>query len=345
MSNWFRDAIFYHIYPLGLCSAPAKNNFDLEPVSRLKDIYPWISHMSNLGVNALYIGPLFESLSHGYDTVDYFMLDRRLGVNQDLTDFVAACHSKNIMVILDAVFNHVSREHFAFRDVLLHGHNSSYADWFFINYDQPGQHGDPFTYEGWNGFHSLVKLNLNNTDVRNYLLSAVEFWMDKFGIDGLRLDAADVMEKSFFNYLHSFCKSKRNDFWLMGEVIHGDYNEWVNPVRLDSVTNYECYKGLWSSLNDGNYFEISYALNRQFGDKGIYKNLSLYNFADNHDVDRVASKLKESRHLYPLYILLFTMPGIPSIYYGSEWGLQGVKGEHSDAPRALQLISIQFMRM
>jgi cyclomaltodextrinase len=101
---------------------------------------------------------------------------------------------------------------------------------------------------------------------------------------------------------------------------------------LDSVTNYECYKGLYSSHNDRNYFEIAWSLNRQFGERGLYRNLPLYAFADNHDVNRVASTLRNSAHLYPLYIILFTMPGVPSIYYGSEWGISGQKAENSDEP-------------
>jgi len=156
-------------------------------------------------------------------------------------------------------------------------------------------------------------------------------WMNEFGIDGLRLDAADCLSKNFIQELHTFCKQIDPDFWLMGEVIHGDYRQWANPSMLDSVTNYECYKALYSSLADKNYFEIAYALNRQFGAEGIYRGLPLYNFADNHDVDRVASKLTNPAHLYTLHLLLFTMPGIPSVYYGSEWGIEGFRTLTSDA--------------
>jgi glycosidase len=240
------------------------------------------------------------------------------------------------------VFHHVGRDHGAFRDLQQNGWNSPYRDWFFTNFDQKSPCGDPFWYEGWNGHYNLVKLNLKNDAVKKHLFDAVGVWMDQFGVDGLRLDAADAIDKNFFNELRTYCKAKREDFWLMGEVIHGFYRDWVNPQRLDSVTNYECYKGLWSSLNDANYFEIAYALNRQFGRDGIYKDLPLYNFVDNHDVDRVASILKENAYLYPLYILLFTMPGVPSVYYGSEWGITGKKGKGTDAPLrpALDLNSI-----
>jgi glycosidase len=146
------------------------------------------------------------------------------------------------------------------------------------------------------------------------------------------LDAADAIDKNFLKELADHCKNRYRNFWLMGEVIHGDYTQWANPEMLDAVTNYECYKGLYSSHVDKNYFEIAYSLNRQFGPNGLYKNLLLYSFVDNHDVNRVASQLTNPAHLYPLYCLLFTMPGVPAIYYGSEWGIEGQKFNGNDAP-------------
>jgi glycosidase len=166
--------------------------------------------------------------------------------------------------------------------------------------------------------------------LKDYLLNAVENMIRQFDIDGLRLDAADCIDIDFLKVLSTHCKSIKKDFWLMGEIIHGDYNKWANNETLDSTTNYECYKGLYSSHNDNNYFELAYSLNRQFGKNGIYKNLFLYNFADNHDVDRIASILTDKAHLYPLHILLFTIPGIPSIYYGSEYGIEGRRTSSSD---------------
>ena len=183
----------------------------------------------------------------------------------------------------------------------------------------------------WEGNTDLVKLNLKNMDVCNHLLGAVRMWIDEFGIDGLRLDAADCVDKEFFVKLHDFTKEYRSDFWLMGEIIHGDYTEWANPKMLDSVTNYECWKGIYSSHNDRNYFEIAYSLNRQFGEKGIYRDLVLYNFLDNHDVNRVRSLLKVKENLQNAYTILYMMPGVPSIYYGSEWGIEGEKISGIDA--------------
>jgi cyclomaltodextrinase / maltogenic alpha-amylase / neopullulanase len=331
--NWAENAFFYHIYPLGLCSAPAVNDLVTPATPRLFVLHDWLDHLETLGVNAVYLGPVFESSSHGYDTVDYFKIDRRLGTSETLTQLTTALHQRGIRIILDAVFNHVGRDFWAFRDLQNNGQKSAFKDWFHgLDFENSSPYNDPFSYEGWNGHHSLVKLNLHNPEVRQHLLDAVHNWIQVYDIDGLRLDAADCLTLGFLEELAVFSKNQRPDFWLLGEIIHGDYRQWANDKTLDSVTNYECYKGLWSSHNDHNYYEIAFSLQRQFGSQGIYKNLPLYNFADNHDVDRLASTLDNPAHLYPLHCLLFTIPGVPSIYYGSEWGLEGKKKDGNDGP-------------
>lgn len=177
---------------------------------------------------------------------------------------------------------------------------------------------------------SLVKLDTDNAAVRQHIFGAAEMWIREFNIDGLRLDAADVLSGSFMESLHNFCAGMKDNFWLMGEVVHGDYNNWARAGKLDSVTNYQMYKALWSSYNSANLFEIAYSLNEEFGSVGKYKNLMLYNFLDNHDVNRIASTLTNQKWLFPLYGMLFTVPGIPSIYYGSEWGIRGTRVNGSD---------------
>jgi glycosidase len=328
-----QNAIFYNIYPLGLLGAPERNDLHLPIVNRLTGLTPWLDHIQSLGANAIYLGPVFQSTSHGYDTVDYNQVDRRLGENADLTWFSQNLHSRGMRLVFDAVFNHVGRDFWAFQDLLTRGESSAYRDWFHnLRFGESNAQGDPFTYEGWHGHTSLVKLNLSNPNVRAHLFDAVRMWVGEFDIDGLRLDAADCIDLDFLRALRQFSCALSEDFWLMGEVVHGDYRPWANPETLHSVTNYECYKGLYSSMVDRNYHEIAYGLDRQFGADGLYQVLDLYNFVDNHDVDRVASKLKDPALLYPLYLLLFTMPGVPSVYYGSEWGIGGVKGEWSDVP-------------
>jgi len=341
--GWARDAVFYHIYPLGLCGAPEANSFDSPPVERLEKLYGWLDHLQALGITALYLGPVFESGSHGYDTADYFAVDRRLGTNRTLAALSRELHRRGLRLILDAVFHHAGRRFWAFRDVQERGERSEYCGWFAgLSFGGRSPLGDPFRYQGWEGHYELVKLNLSNPALRAHLLQAAESWIRGFAIDGLRLDVAYLLDLDFLRALAARCRSLKPGFWLLGEVIHGDYRRWVGAGLLDSVTNYECYKGLYSSHNDRNYFEIAHTLDRQFGAGGLYRELPLYAFADNHDVDRVASLLREPEHLYPLYCLLFTIPGIPSIYYGSEWGLQGRKAPGSD--RALRP-SLELERM
>ena len=333
--TWAKEAVFYHIYPLGAFGCDKQNHGEKTRENNILKTLDYIPHLKELGITAVYFGPLWESGTHGYDTYDYYKLDSRLGCNDDFKMICNALHQEGIRIVLDGVFNHVGRGHKAFVDVLDKREASPYRDWISgINFSGNNGHNDGFCYDTWAGAEELVKLNLYNTDVKQHILNAVNMWIDEYQIDGLRLDAADCIQKDFFKELRSFVKSKKNDFWLMGEIIHGDYNMWANDDMLDTVTNYECWKGIYSSHNDKNYFEINYAMKRQWGAGGIYTNLSLYDFVDNHDVNRISSLLKDKENIYPVYTLLFTMPGIPSIYYGSEWGIEGEKnvGDVGDYP-------------
>ena len=327
MTTINQNNIFYHIYPLGACAAPHFNDFQSEPQPRLRQILGWLDHIQGLGANAIYLGPVFESGSHGYDTADYFHVDRRLGTRTDLAELSRELHTRGMCLVLDGVFNHVGRNFWAFRDLQANGQNSLYKNWFAdLRFDQHSPYGDPFSYAAWNGHFDLVKLNLAEPATKGHLFDAIRMWKEEFQIDGIRLDAADALSFDFLRELRAFTNQLDPNLWLMGEVIHGDYRQWANPETLHATTNYELYKSLFSSFNDGNFFELAYSLNREFGTQGIYRDLStLYNFADNHDVSRIASQLHDKQQLHLLYFLLFTMPGIPSIYYGSEFGFEGIK--------------------
>ena len=333
--DWYRDAAFYHIYPLGFCGENRYNDFSSKPSGKIKSVIPFADHLIELGANAVYFGPVFESTKHGYDTADYRTIDRRLGSNRDFFEVCQALHNKGIKVILDGVFNHVGRDFWAFKDVKQHRWDSPYKDWFNINFDGNSNYNDGFWYEGWEGHYDLVKLNLRNPGVKQHIFSCIEGWVNEFGIDGLRLDVAYCLDRDFLRELRAYCKSRWQDFFLLGECLHGDYNIWCNDDMLDSVTNYECYKGLYSSFNTANMHEIGYSLNRQFADEQwtIYKGKNLYCFADNHDVTRIASILTDKSNLPLVYALLFAMPGIPSVYYGSEFGITADKGQGDDALR------------
>ena len=325
MLTSIKNAVFYHIYPLGFCGVinNKKNILSASGFDKFDD--KWINHLKNMGINSVYFGPIFQSSYHGYDTIDYLKIDDRLGKNDDFKNIVSKLHANNIRVIIDGVFNHVGRDFWAFVDVKNNKANSQYSSWFNIDFNGNSNYNDGFYYEGWEGHYDLVKLNLYNKNVRDYLLHVVEEWVHEFDIDGIRLDVAYLLNKDFIKELRLTTNKFNNDFWLMGEMIHGDYNSIVSPEMLHSATNYELYKGLYSSHNDKNYFEIAYSLNRQFGEYGIYKNLTLYNFVDNHDVNRIATIINDKRYLNNIYTLLFTIPGVPSIYYGSEWGIEGDK--------------------
>lgn len=333
---WAYESNFYQIYPLGFCGAPKDNDGSsalAEPgLSRFEE---WIPHLLNLGMNAVYFCPIFESDRHGYDTRDYRVIDRRLGTNESFAALCAKLHENGIRVVLDGVFNHVGRGFWAFQDVLKNRESSPYRDWFHINFGGNNGYNDGLWYEGWEGHFELVKLNLHNEDVVRHIFSCIEGWVREFDIDGLRLDVAYCLDRGFLSRLRSFCDGLKKDFFLVGEMIGGDYNQIMNDGMCHSATNYECRKGLYSSLNSMNLFEIGHSLQRQFGKEQwcLYRGKHLLSFADNHDVTRAATILTQKEHLPLLYALLFGMPGIPCVYYGSEWGAEGRKEDGDDALR------------
>lgn len=335
---WAFESVFYQIYPLGFCGAPFENdNGTSNPSdSRILKVVDWIPHIQKLGANAIYFSPLFESDTHGYNTRDYQKVDVRLGTNEDFRQVCDALHESGIRVVLDGVFNHAGRGFWAFQDVLKNREHSPYRDWFHIDFNGNSYYNDGLWYEGWEGNYDLVKLNLRNEQVIQYLFDSIRFWIDEFDIDGLRLDVAYCLDLDFTRRLRSHCDSLKDDFFLVGEMLHGDYTRMVNPQMLHSATNYECYKGLHSSFNSMNLFEINHSLLRQFGPENwtLYKGLHLLSFVDNHDVSRIASILSNEKHIPLIYAMMFGMPGIPCVYYGSEWGAKADKSEGDPALRA-----------
>lgn len=330
---WAYESVFYQIYPLGFCGAPFEN--DGVQTHKIKKVEEWIPHMKKLGINAIYFSPVFESDTHGYNTRDYKKIDVRIGTNQDFKEVCQRLHENGIRVVLDGVFNHVGRGFYQFQDVLKNRENSPYLNWFHINLDGNSNYNDGLWYEGWEGNYDLVKLNLQNGEVVHHILDAVQYWIDEFDIDGLRLDVAYCLDENFVRTLRSFTTERKSDFFLLGEMLHGDYNRLMNDSMLHSVTNYECYKGLYSSFNSMNMFEINHSLLRQFGPENwtLYKGKHLLSFVDNHDVTRVASILSNEKHLPLIYAMCFGMPGIPCVYYGSEWGTRADKSEGDPALR------------
>lgn len=330
---WAYESVFYQIYPLGFCGAPFEN--DGVQTHKIKKVEEWIPHMKKLGINAIYFSPVFESDTHGYNTRDYKKIDVRIGTNEDFKEVCEKLHENGIRVVLDGVFNHVGRGFYQFQDVLKNRENSPYLNWFHINLGGNSNYNDGLWYEGWEGNYDLVKLNLQNGEVVNHILDAVQYWINEFDIDGLRLDVAYCLDENFVRTLRNFTTERKADFFLLGEMLHGDYNRLMNDSMLHSATNYECYKGLYSSFNSMNMFEINHSLLRQFGPENwtLYKGKHLLSFVDNHDVTRVASILSNEKHLPLIYAMCFGMPGIPCVYYGSEWGTRADKSEGDPALR------------
>ena len=327
---WAYNETFYQIYPIGFCDAPVHN--DGITVPRIRKIAKWSDYLEDLGIGSIILNPIFESDNHGYDTRDFKKIDCRLGTNDDFKFVCKDLHSHNVKIMLDGVFNHVGRGFWAFKDVLEKKWDSPYKDWFHINFDGNNEYNDGLWYEGWEGHFELVKLNLQNPAVCDYLLDCVKFWIEEFDIDGLRLDVAYSLDHNFMRRLRTFCEELKPGFALIGEVLFGDYNLIVNDSMLHSCTIYECYKGIYSSFNSMNLFEIAHSLNRQYGPEQwcIYRGKHLMNFVDNHDVSRIASILTDKNHITLAYGILFGMPGIPCIYYGSEWGTEGAKAPGND---------------
>ena len=325
----------YHIFPLGALRNTSgdnpKVNASYVPRRNICELSSLIPHLQSLRVDSILLGPIFKSETHGYDVTDMYHLDPRLGNDEDLKIMVRDFHNAGLHVFFDAVWNHSSRHHFAYRDLREKGQNSTYAGWYRNpRFNTPNLCGDSFTVDCWAGFQELPAFNLRNPEVERELIHNAEYWMDEFGIDGIRIDAAEDMDLEFLRHLASACHQKRPDFWMMGEVVFGDPRRWLE-AGLNSVTNYQTYKSCWSSLNDGNMFELAYNLNQFFDDKnGTCKGARLQLFNENHDTNRIYSQLKNKQDNFVQHLLFYTLPGVPTLYYGEEFGLDAKKGGSDD---------------
>ena len=329
--NWAKTSIIYHIYPLGFFGAPKYGKDENRESNRLAEIRNFYDHFKKLGINVIQFGPLFESVSHGYDTIDYMKIDHRLGNNDMFKQIVSELHDMNIRVLLDGVFNHVSREFASFKDIKAYREKSSRKHWHFVDFSRDNPYNDGFDYQNWEGHYELVKLNLHEQEVRDYLFSISKYWLQEIGIDGWRLDVAYLVDPNFWREFRQACKKASPDCFLIGEMIHGPYDKWIGPELLDAGTGYQVYKSIWSAINNNNLYELKSILERSFHPEwGLYKNITLINFLGNHDCTRIRSILKDDRYIFPAFLFLFTTNGIPKIYYGDEIGLMGVKTEDSD---------------
>ena len=315
MPGWVQHAIWWHVYPLGFVGAePAV--IDGGPQHRLGRLVDWLDYAVELGASGIALGPVFASRTHGYDTVDHFRIDPRLGDDADFDALVAAAHGRGLRVLLDGVFNHVGRDFPAFRQVLEQGPDAPTASWFRR---RPG--GGPAEYENFEGHDLLVALNHDEPAVADHVVAVMEHWLTR-GVDGWRLDAAYAVPTAFWAAVLPRVRAAHPDAYVVGEVIHGDYPGFVAESGVDAVTQYELWKAIWSSLNDGNLYELAHALDRHTEMVASFAPLT---FVGNHDVTRLASKLDDPRHLTHAVVVLLTVAGTPSIYAGDEQAFRGVK--------------------
>ncbi|WP_345572463.1 alpha-amylase family glycosyl hydrolase [Nonomuraea rosea] len=310
---WSDEAIWWQVYPLGFVGAPPAAVSGAGPVHRLRRLEPWLDHAAGLGCTGLLLGPIFASETHGYDTVDHFAIDPRLGDDADFDALIAQARERDLRIVLDGVFNHVGRSF------------TGDAGWLR---KRPGA----ADYDTFEGHHRLVALDHAQEAVQDYVVSVLGHWLDR-GADGWRLDAAYAVPAEFWRQVLPRVRARHPRAWFAGEVIHGDYAGYVARSTLDSVTQYELWKATWSSLNDRNLYELAHALDRQDAMLATFAPLT---FVGNHDVTRIASQLDDPRHLGHALAVLFTVGGVPSVYYGDELGLRGVKEERAGGDDAIR---------
>ncbi|GAA4180379.1 alpha-amylase family glycosyl hydrolase [Gryllotalpicola koreensis] len=294
---WVRSAVWWHIYPLGFGGG-------------LRRIERYLDYARELGASGVALGPVFASETHGYDTVDHFRIDSRLGQDSDFDALIAAAHERGLRIALDGVFNHVGRSHPRFLQAL---EDPAVArEWF-----QPV--GDDFYV--WEGHRQLVTLNHDSPAVADYVAAVMTHWLDR-GASAWRLDAAYSVPRAFWARVLPRVRASHPEAYLWGEQIAGDYAGLVRDGGLDSVTQYELWKAIGSSIHDHNFFELAWSLKRH---QQLLADFVPFTFLGNHDVSRVATRIGDSRHLAHAVVVLFTVAGTPAVYYGDERGLLGVK--------------------
>ena len=308
--RWVQHAIWWHVYPLGFVGAYPSHTPPAPDEHRLRRIVDWLDHAVELGASGIALGPIFASRTHGYDTTDHLRIDPRLGDDGDFDELVDQAHRRGLRVLLDGVFNHVGTDFPRYRDAAA-GQDDS---WF-------RRAGSGFqTFEGHG---ELIALNHDNPDVVDYTVDVMTHWLGR-GADGWRLDAAYAVPDRFWASVLPRVREQFGDAYFVGEVIHGDYSAHVRAAGFDSVTQYELWKAIWSSLNDGNFHELDHALKRHNEFLDVFVPMT---FIGNHDVTRIASKLENTRHLEHALAILFAIGGTPSVYAGDESAYRGVKEE------------------
>jgi len=323
--TWAENAIWWSVYPLGACGAPIWTPDTPGIHHRLSTLESWLDHIIELGCNGLALGPIWASTTHGYDIEDHSRIDPRLGDDEDFDALISSCRDRGIRVLLDGVFNHVSSGHEWVRRTLLNGWADPAAR--MLKADP----ADPQGLARFEGHSCLVELDHSHPEVADYTAQIMNHWLDR-GADGWRLDAAYRVPHPFWAEVLPRVRNTHPDSWFMAEILHGDYGAIADETGVDSITQYELWKAIWSSLKDDNPHELMWALQRNEGTRG---HEIPWTFISNHDVTRITTQVGHHLGLMALGILM-TVPGAPAIYYGDEWGWTGLKEERDHGDDALR---------
>ncbi len=332
MADWIKHAIWWQIYPLGFVGAEPDAVAHDGVAHRFDRLTAWLDYAVDLGASGVLLGPIFASSTHGYDTIDHFQIDRRLGDEGDFDGFIDAAHRRGLRVILDGVFNHVGREFPAFQRAIKATRGAPEAAWFRITWPDDGAAGNEPDYATFEGHRQLVALNHDEPAVAEYVIRVMTHWLDR-GADGWRLDAAYAVPRPFWNHVLPAVRARFPHAYIFGEVIHGDYAGFVRDTAVDAVTQYELWKAIWSALNDRNFFELAWALDRH---NALLETFVPQTFIGNHDVTRIASQLRDERHLAHALVILMTCGGTPSIYSGDEQAFRGIKEHRAGGDDAIR---------
>ena len=331
MPDWRAQNIFWQVYPLGFTGAEKSARTDGAVLHRLTHLIDWLDYAVDLGATSLLLAPIFQSSSHGYDTTDYYKIDTRLGDGADFDALVAAAHRRGMHVVLDGVFNHVGRGFPAFQRAMAQGPMSPDAGLFCIAFDRRSADGTP-GYGNFEGHEELPSLNHDNPAVADLVVEVMKHWLAR-GADGWRLDAAYAVPRPFWAGVLPRVRADFPDAYIFGEVIHGDYAGFVRESTVESVTEYELWKAIWSSINERNFFELSWTLERH---NTLLDSFVPLTFIGNHDVTRIASRIADERHLPHALVVLMTTGGMPCIYYGDEQAFRGIKEDRAGGDDAIR---------
>jgi glycosidase len=313
--------VWWQVYPLGFVGAESEAAAGSGVVHRFGRLTAWLDYAADLGVSGIMLGPIFASSTHGYDTIDHFRVDRRLGDGADFDAFIEAAHRRGLRILLDGVFNHVGREFPIFQRAIAGGPQSAEASWFHLTWPADAVSGAEPDYAMFEGHHQLVTLNHDDPAVIDHVTRVMMHWLDR-GAGGWRLDAAYAFPRPFWKKMLPAVRARHPDAYIFGELIHGDYAGFVRETGVDAVTQYELWKAIWSALNDRNLFELAWALGRH---NDMLDSFVPQTFIGNHDVTRIASQLRDERHLAHALVVLMTIGGTPSIYAGDEQAFRGIK--------------------